>query len=79
MGRVCTLNLLRKLKALRVSLVSNLAIEWLSYTKVGYDDVNHLRIKEGGEGKQISGVISGMEICHSSGVEMMRRFGVQGF
>ncbi|CAO2647188.1 Nn.00g081100.m01.CDS01 [Neocucurbitaria sp. VM-36] len=57
----------------------NFNLEWKSTVEISYDDIQHLRMKEGGEGRQISGVMSGMEICHSSGIEMMRRFQVQGF
>lgn len=62
-----------------LSIRSNFDLEWVSNVEISYDDIKHLRMTEGGEGRQISGVMSGMEICHSSGVEMMRRFQVPGF
>jgi hypothetical protein len=58
---------------------SNFDIEWKSYIEISYDDVGHLRMKEGNEGNFITRVMSGMEICRSSGEEMMQRFQVPGF
>ncbi|KAF2686400.1 hypothetical protein K458DRAFT_298479, partial [Lentithecium fluviatile CBS 122367] len=57
----------------------NFDVEWRSWSEIGYDDVEHLRMKEGNEGNHITRVMSGMEICSSSGVEMMQRFLVSEF
>lgn len=79
MGRVSSFSRDKVYLLTDVSSNSNFDLEWMSNVEISYDEIKHLRMKEGGEGKQISGVMSGMEICHSSGVEMMKLFQVPGF
>lgn len=50
-------------------------LEWLSWNEVLYDDIRHLTHREDG-GPPIAQTYDGVEICRSSGEEMMRRFGI---
>lgn len=50
-------------------------LEWLSWNSISYDDIRHLRHREDG-GPPIAQTYDGVEICRSSGLEMMQRFGL---
>ena len=58
---------------------SKFNLKRMSTVEISYDDIKHLRMTEGGKGTRVVDVMSGTEICHSSGMEMMRRFKVRVF
>lgn len=51
-------------------------VEWKSWTEVDYDDCADLTMKEEGQGPPITRIMNGMEICRTSGLELMRKFGL---
>ncbi|KAL2067858.1 hypothetical protein VTL71DRAFT_15956 [Oculimacula yallundae] len=51
------------------------SLNWLSWNEVLYDDIRHLTHREDG-GPRIAQTYDGVEICKSSGEEMMQRFGI---